>query len=175
MILHSEYIKNSLIIAQILLALFHDIKEYKIKNYIPLVFILLGFLYDLIWGKPDAFYSGFLGLVIPFILLFPLYTLRMLGAGDIKLLCSLGILLGPLEIFYCILYSFAAGGFLAILLMAFRKNLHPRFVRLASYLKSCILTMSWLPYEEVGAKHQARMHFSIPIALAVLIINYLGL
>lgn len=170
-----EHIRISLIIMQIALAILHDIREYRIKNYIPLCFISFGFLYQLSWGGPAALCAGLLGLVIPFLLLFPLYVLKMLGAGDIKLLCSLGLLLGPGDILLSILYSFLSGGFLALLLMACRKNLHIRLRQVLSYFTSCVLTMSMMPYEEVDRRHQARMHFSIPIALGVLAVNYLKL
>ena len=173
--MNKEYIKIVLIVLQITLALLYDIHEYKIRNYIPFTFILLGIIYHLVFEDAANFYGGLLGLSIPFILLFPLYSLKMLGAGDIKLLCSIGVLLGPSDILTSIFYSFFFGGILALLIMACRKNLISRLRKLLFYFRSCVLTMSITPYEEVDGSHPARMHFSIPIALGVLAVHYIKL
>jgi prepilin peptidase CpaA len=49
------------------------------------------------------------------LLLLPLYLLRSLGAGDVKLLAAFGAWLGPMAAIWAGLYGTIAGGVLALL------------------------------------------------------------
>ena len=61
-----------------------DIKGFKIKNKVVLPTIILGLIYGLIC---NGFLDSIHGMLIPLVL-FPLYALRMLGAGDVKALAQ---------------------------------------------------------------------------------------
>lgn len=54
------------------------------------------------------------GIVVGFGGLFPLYALRAMGAGDVKLMMMVGAFLGPLQTAGAVVLTFAAGGVLAI-------------------------------------------------------------
>jgi prepilin peptidase CpaA len=59
------------------------------------------------------------GLLVPLGMLAPLFVMRALGAGDIKLMMALGILLGPKGAFYQTLFMAMAGGVLAVLVFSY--------------------------------------------------------
>lgn len=107
-------------------AVIQDIREYKIKNKLILIFLGIGIILsaadDGIRGVGDSL----LGIIIPLVLL-PLFALRMLGAGDIKAFCALGALLGAKGIINLMCISFLSGGVIALIFMIFRRNGLKRF------------------------------------------------
>ena len=62
---------------------------------------------------------GLGGLLLPLGLLAPLFIIRALGAGDIKLMMALGILWGPWSALYHTLFMALAGGLIAGLVFAY--------------------------------------------------------
>ena len=93
------------LILLILLAVINDIKAYKIKNTLILSFIAAGMATNLAMGGfPKLIYSV-TGTTVPLILLFILYALKMLGAGDIKLFCAIGAILRAPALYFTPSYT----------------------------------------------------------------------
>lgn len=154
----------------ITLALISDIKTYKIKNYILLPFIIAGFITNIYIDGISGLVFSFKGMAVPSILLITLFALRMLGAGDIKLFSTIGAIMGLDFVLYTMAYSFLAGGAMALFLIIFRKNGIERFKYLFEYLKSCIITLSILPYTDFKDKSDGgKFRFAFAIAFGVLI------
>ena len=108
---------------------------------------------------------SFLAAIIPAVLLIVLFALRMLGAGDIKLLCAIGAIMGVPFVLYTMAFSFLSGGIMAIGIMLVRGNLKQRLIHIAAYLKTCFLTHKFMPYTDFGDKSDgAKFHFSLAIA-----------
>lgn len=163
-------IEAALITIQISLAVICDLYTYKVKNRITFSFAIIAIVYNLSFHGLNGLYFAVLGLIVPFIILFPLYYLRMLGAGDIKLFCSLGALIGLKLIIYSILYSFICGAFIAIAIMLVRKNSLQRLKYFIGYIKNCILCMKLIPYEaEISKSNGSKMHFTVPIAMGTML------
>ena len=112
--------------------------------------------------------DSILAAVLPAIILFALFALTMLGAGDIKLFCAAGSIAGVVFILYGMAYSFLAGGAIAIALMIIRGNFRQRAKYLLSYLKTCLLTLSIKPYSDFDNKDDgAKFRFSYAIACGI--------
>ena len=58
--------------------------------------------------------SALLGALTGLALFLPLYALRAMGAGDVKLLAMLGVWLGPSSVAWTALWTLLAGGVLAL-------------------------------------------------------------
>lgn len=54
------------------------------------------------------------GLAIGFVIMLPLFALRVMGAGDVKLMAMVGAFLGYPDTFYAVLAIFMVGGFAAL-------------------------------------------------------------
>ena len=163
-----ETTKTVLIITQLAISVITDVKCYKVKNSMILFFLLAGAAFLISSVSHHVLLLNLLGLLVPFIVLMPFYMLKMLGAGDIKLFCSIGFLLGFKDILYSIMYSYLFGLILAVIIMLARDNFAARFKRLFNYLKFSILTMSILPYDDLSIQSDGRMHFTIPIAMGTI-------
>ena len=126
--MHSPAILCALALAAwLLLAAWADIRSRRIPNALVLAGIVCGLtlqvlapqgggLFAFWWGglgAVDALLGGLAGLA----LFMPLYLLRAVGAGDVKLLAMVGVWLGPKLIFGAALLTLVAGGLLALLAM----------------------------------------------------------
>jgi Flp pilus assembly protein, protease CpaA len=157
-------IKLVLLFMLVLAALFSDIKTYKIKNVLIIFFVIAGVGLNTLAFGVKGLADCLLGTVLPFFLLILLFAARMLGAGDIKLFCAAGAIMGWQYILYCMAFSFMAGGVIALIIMLAGRNFIKRFKYLAVYLKSCFLTKSILSYGNFTEKNDGtKMRFSYAV------------
>ncbi|MFZ5353242.1 MAG: A24 family peptidase [Bacillota bacterium] len=165
---------NSIILVEILfllcISVVSDALTYKIKNQIVISFLLVGFATNTVLFGFGGIRASLAGAVLPVILLFVLFVLRMLGAGDIKLLSALGAIAGYPLILKILPVVFISGGIIALLIMIFRKNAKQRFKHLVMYLKLCLVTLSIQPYTDFGVKKDgSKLRFSYAIAVGTVI------
>jgi prepilin peptidase CpaA len=71
------------------------------------------------------------GWITGFVILFPLFFVRGLGAGDVKLVAALGAWLGPGDALWLALYTAVAGGVIGIVYAMYRGYLRTAFSNLA--------------------------------------------
>lgn len=142
-----EIIKYSICALFILLAAINDYRYYKIKNKLVLTFLVIGLIFNLVTGGASGGVKSIYACLIP-LALFPLFALKMLGAGDIKAFCAIGSILGLTQIIYIVLFSFLGGGVIAVFFLIFRQNALERFKAFAKYIKMCFYLRKLLPYSE---------------------------
>ena len=117
----------------LLLAVYYDVRSRRIPNRLVLAGALAGLLLNtllppgtgLLTAAPGAlgFWPALGGLVLGLALLMPMYALKALGAGDVKLMAMVGAFVGPQTVFFCLLASLLAGGVLALAVAAFHGTL----------------------------------------------------
>ena len=85
----------------------------------------------------DRGYPGIvLGILLPVIVFFPLFMMRAMGAGDIKLFAVTGAFFTISQNITCIVIAIALGGVIALIKFMLYKNTRERFRYLFSYLKN---------------------------------------
>ena len=152
------------------LAVISDFKTYKIKNVFVLPFVAAGLVTNLVLTGTGGLLDSALGALVPVILLFFLYSLRMLGAGDIKLFSAIGAVAGLRFGLFTMAYALISGGIIALVLIAVRRNGAARLKHLHIYLKSSLLTLSFQPYTSFEDKSDgAKFHMSAAAAAGVII------
>ena len=146
-----------------------DIIGFKIKNKVVLPTIIIGLIYGIIC---DNFLDSMYGLLIPLVL-FPLYALKMLGAGDVKALCAIGTVLGFELSVMTMMLTFVSGGVIALGFMLFNKNFIERFKNLFNYLKMSFFLGKMDKYNYGGSeKSYFRFSFAITTGTILAIVNY---
>lgn len=149
----------------LLLALASDLKTYKIKNSITYSFMLAGLTVNFVGGGAGGLVFSLQGMILPAAVLFVLYVMKVLGAGDIKLLSAVGAVMGAGFVMHATACSFICGGIIALGLILARQNGAERFKYVLLYVKSCFLTMNLLQYEDLEDRQRSgKFHFSIAIA-----------
>ena len=145
-----------------------DIKGFRIKNKVVLPTIIIGLIYGLI---ASSFLDSIYGMLIPLVL-FPLYALKMLGAGDVKALCAIGTVLGFKLSVMTMLLTFVSGGVIALGFMLFNKNFIERFRNLFNYLKMSFFMQKMDKYNYGGSeKSYFRFSFAITAGTILAIVN----
>lgn len=153
-----------------------DFKEYKVKNELILFGFITAFLYQIFCFGLQGFISYGIGIIVPILILFLLFLLHMLGAGDIKLFSVIGSFFGVEAILSCMYYSFMVGAILSILLLLKKKQFLVRFQYFFHYISDCISSKQIKPYrdEENQASGEGTMHFTLAILSGFLIMILVG-
>lgn len=72
-----------------------DLRSRRIPNWVTVPAAALGLLLNLGLSGVPGLTSGLLGLGLAFLIYFPLFLLRGMGAGDVKLMGAVGAIVGP--------------------------------------------------------------------------------
>jgi prepilin peptidase CpaA len=123
-----------------------DIRTYRIPNYLTIGTALTGLVYQAAFHGMSGLGSGCLGLALGFFLLFPVYLLAGMGAGDVKALAALGTWLGPGLTLMLAMYMALAGGLMAVGVLFYKGIL---WAKLRLYW-SCLV--SWILFRPTGLK-----------------------
>jgi prepilin peptidase CpaA len=105
-----------LVAAVALVAGIYDILYRRIPNWLVLAALLLGFLLNGFLYLGDGLLRSALGMGLALLIYLPLYMLRGMGAGDVKLMAALGALVGPANWIFIFIISALLGGILAVIL-----------------------------------------------------------
>ncbi len=98
-----------------------DFRTRRIPNLLTLGSAAAGLLVLGVAGGPRGFLWGIAGWAVGLLLFLPLFALRAMGAGDVKLLAAFGAWLGPALVFWTAIYGAIAGGVLAVPLIVSRR------------------------------------------------------
>jgi len=162
-------------------AVFTDIHSRKVPNLLVLsgVFAAAGFhamaapgagVLDASSGAIDLI-PAFAGIAVSFAALFPLYALRAMGAGDVKLMMMIGAFLGPLQTLGVVVLTFAAGGILALGMALWQRS----FAQLVMNLRFMLTTSAVRaaggesPRFEPLQQTAGRMPYAVAIAAGTLL------
>jgi prepilin peptidase CpaA len=141
-----------------------DIRTQKIPNWLTLPSILIGIILNFSVAGNKGLISSALGLLTGFLLLYFVYLLGGMGAGDVKLLCAVGALLGPRMVFYTFIWMALAGGALALLFILYKRAFSQTFRNIK------ILLLGWVlgtAHSEANITIKNRSLIKLPYAVAI--------
>lgn len=121
--------RYSILCALLLIAAISDCHSYKIPNWLTFGGSAFALIYSVMVPFSPQLGLGWSlgGLALGLSLLLPLYMLRMMGAGDVKLMAMVGAFLGMTHTLYAVLFVFAAGGLAALAFALWHQSL-PRML-----------------------------------------------
>ena len=148
------------------------------RGKIPNILIAAGYCYGIICLLyQQEILRALPGIMVPVMVLFPLYKIGTIGAGDIKLLSMLGFYFNFMETLFCIFLAFVLGAVFSIISFIRYKNFWERMTYLFSYLKKCF-HMGRLQYYysnsegknfSYSVESKSKIHFAIPIFFSALL------
>lgn len=100
--------------AIVVTAALYDWRFRKIPNWLNLSGLILGLGLNLLYFAMHGAVTALEGLLLASAIYLPLYLLRAMGAGDVKLMAALGSLLGPSHWLQLFVATVLVGGILAL-------------------------------------------------------------
>jgi prepilin peptidase CpaA len=106
---------NFVLFAVLALASIADVRTRRIPNILTFPTIALGIVLNGVFFGVDGLRESGQGFGLGLAMLFGLFALRWMGAGDVKLMAAVGAIKGPEFVFYACLWSAVFGATLAII------------------------------------------------------------
>ncbi|MDC8444509.1 MAG: prepilin peptidase [Nitrosomonas sp.] len=119
----TQHLLTSALLLLLLMAAWQDIRHYRIKNTLVITGALVAVIAHTALPAGLGLHAALLGWLTGLALLLPLYLLRVMGAGDIKLMAMTGAFLGPQAAVIAGLYVLITGGVLSIIVALWRGQL----------------------------------------------------
>jgi len=151
-----------------------DIYLHKIPNFLTFPTILIALLYNSICHGFNGLLYSISGLLVGMTSLGILYIFDAMGAGDVKLMGSVGAVLGPKNVLYAFLFTGIIGGIYAVVIMLFRFETSKKLLkRITVTLKTLLFTGNFIPIPATEDEKQPKLCYGIAIALGALITIWL--
>jgi prepilin peptidase CpaA len=133
--------RTAVLVALLLAAAIIDWRTYRIPNWLTVGGMAFGLIYAAAAhpGTLSAFMLSLAGLATGLIVLLPVYALRVMGAGDVKLMAAVGAIVGFPDILWALLCTLAVGGLVAIAFAVYRKS----FRRMSSNVADIVQNMAF--------------------------------
>jgi prepilin peptidase CpaA len=170
-----------LLICLLVIAAWSDIKTQRIPNWLVLSGIVIGLLANGLLpaglGINNTFVPGGLGWLaalqgmgLGLAVLLPLYLLRAMGAGDVKLMGMAGAFLGPVHVQGAILFTLLAGGLVALMLVLWSGMLKRLLQNIKYILMGGMIKMSvgQLPVMDELPMSVGKLPYGVAIAMGTL-------
>jgi prepilin peptidase CpaA len=167
---------TSHIVVSVLVALacISDLRTRRIPNVLTFSAVAIALVFHLLTGGWSAAGWSIAGCFLGALLFFPMFALRGMGAGDVKLLAAVGAWLGPGPVAMAALATSIAGGVIALVVA-----LGHGYLKVACRNLWMLLThwrvMGVRPVDELtlqGARGP-RLAYAIPTAIGTLVTLWL--
>lgn len=159
----------ALVIVFLVPAVICDLKTAKIPNLIIVLGYITAFIYQGSCNGYGGLWEGLMGAAFPLIVLFPVFCIRGLGAGDLKLLSVAGCFFSLDKSVYCLIAAIAIGAVLAVIKMLIQHNFKERLQYFIFYMQEAALTGRLKKYNMETKDMRSRIHMSVPILLSALL------
>lgn len=93
---------------------FFDIRKKRVPNIICLLIMVMGLLSNSLLESGIGLFNSVLGLCVGFLPIFLIHVLTGLGAGDVKLMASIGSVVGAKAVLIVFYYTFLLYGMFAL-------------------------------------------------------------
>lgn len=163
-----QYASEVVLYTILVVAVVQDFMYTKISNRLILVGLILSLAFGIILGGVPRILNILLNISFPVIVLYLLYLLGVLGAGDIKLFSVIGGFTNFTMLTHCMLAAFLAGGVIAVVKMLLNRNLKFSLFKGQLFLRE-VLKGNVVSYRSTMAEKRNLMHFSVAILLGYVI------
>ena len=161
---------QSLLLLLLILATLADLKTDRIPNGFVMFGIIIGMLGSLADGR--AVHRMFASMLLVFSVLYPLFKIGAMGAGDVKVFIMIGSFMEVKELLTILVLSFIIGALCSLLKLLSEHNGRERMYYFLSYISEVVKTRQWKIYGEHMAQDYERycrnkIHFMVPVLFSV--------
>lgn len=112
-----------------------DAYSRRIPNVLVLAGLIAGFVLNVWLGGWLGLKDPILGFGLALLIYVPLFIVRAMGGGDVKLMAAAGAIIGPSQWFTLFIFASIAGGAIALGMLLTRQTLGPAFGNIMYILK----------------------------------------
>ena len=149
-----------------------DLRERRVPNWLTILALAAGIGINVGYGHTAGLWMSLKGVGLALLIYLPLYLLRGVGGGDLKLMAGIGAIVGPANWFKLWLITAILGGVAALGLVIVKRRLRATLANVGAILKS--LARGRAPHLEhpnldVASESNLRLPHGAVIAVATLI------
>jgi prepilin peptidase CpaA len=144
-----EQYRDTLLLLMVSIAAVNDLATRRIPNRLLLAGLAGALLLHGMSTEPGTvLLSALGGMLLGLVIFLPFYLVRGMAAGDVKMMAVVGFFTGPTEAFQIAIFTWCAGGVMALLLILLRSRLRQAFANVGHLLSGMALPQSAgaLPY-----------------------------
>ncbi len=116
-----DQVMLAVIVPAMAFACWNDYRRHRVPNWLNAGLAAAGLAARAVLEGWSGLGAGLLGMAAGFALLFVLWAMHAMGAGDVKFAAALGAWLGPHLVFQAVLAGALAGGLIALGLIVYRR------------------------------------------------------
>jgi prepilin peptidase CpaA len=162
------------VVGVVLIAVAWDLSTRRIPNFLTFGAALAGLIVHGYSGGWSGAGMALAGWAVGAACFLPVFMLRGMGGGDVKLLAAIGAWIGPAATVWVALFSSIAGGVLGLLVAVFSGYLAQLFVNV-----SCVL-MAWrisgprpVPELTLASHRGPRLAYAVPLLAGLMMTLWL--
>ena len=158
------------VIALVVAASIVDLKNRRIPNSLTFGASVVAVAIQVLTGGWHGALNAASGWIVGLMLFMPLYAVRGLGAGDVKLLAAIGAWLGPVGAAWTGLYGAVAGGAMALAVALARGYTRTAVKNVGTILR--VWSMAGVQPVEgltLADKSSVRLPYALPLAAGALV------
>lgn len=169
--MHNETAVDLALAVLLVAASVRDLTARRIPNRLLLAGLVAALVLHLGADAPLArLASAAAGFALGLVIFLPLYCLRGMAAGDVKLMATVGAFTGPALAFEIALASCVAGGVMALVIVVVKGHMRTVCTNLLALLRPAVLRMLGVPLvaEQLPRASVGTMPYGVAITLGSL-------
>lgn len=132
--------------------------------------LIVGLIYSAVTGGIEAMAAAIVQSILFFIISYPLYMMKAIGAGDIKLYMMAGCFLDKSQYIRCLIFALCIAGIIAIVKIIRHLECRKRWCYFCGYIRKIIYTGAVDSYE-ITMKENSKegIRLAIPLLLGIIL------
>jgi prepilin peptidase CpaA len=135
-----EQYRDALLLLMVSIAAVNDLATRRIPNRLLLAGLAGALVLHGLSAEPGAaLLSACGGMLLGLAIFLPFYLVRGMAAGDVKMMAVVGFFTGPTEAFQIAVFTWCAGGVMALFLILLRSRLRLALVNIGHMLSGLLM------------------------------------
>lgn len=152
-----------------------DIRTQRIPNVLTLSAAVAAIVFHAATAGWIGAGTSVSGWIVGTLLFFPLFAVRGMGAGDVKLLAAFGAWLGPRDVLYVAAATALLGALFALVLVVARHRTQKTFTHMSAVLSSWTIgRVRAVPGLTLAEPSRLAVCYSLPITAGALVTIWCG-
>lgn len=165
--------RTGILFALLVVASVIDYRTYRIPNWLTMSGAAFALAYSVVtpFSPTHGFFWALGGFAAGLLTTLPLYALKAMGAGDVKLLAMVGAFVGLSDVWHVLASTFIVGGAAALMFAAYHRVLGRMMLNIKTSVQTIMLTAAagMKPHAQVDARSSVgKLPYGVSIAIGTM-------